>query len=67
MLQQFLDDILTIPINELFSNIVYNAKGSNVETVLIDGKIVMEDKIINGLNVSDIKEKSIKIANRILN
>lgn len=34
------------PINDIFSDIVYNAKGSNVETTIVNGKILMEDRKI---------------------
>lgn len=42
-----LDNPVTMPINNIFSAIVYNAKGYNVETTIIDGKILMENKKIN--------------------
>lgn len=35
------------PINDVFSDIVYNAKGSNVETTIVNGKILMENRKIN--------------------
>lgn len=34
------------PINDIFAAIVYNVKGRDVETTIINGKIVMENKII---------------------
>ncbi len=39
-----LDTAVCNPINDICSDIVYNAKGSNVETTIINGKIVMENK-----------------------
>lgn len=43
-----LDDIKLKPINNIFSEIVYNVKGNNVNTTIIDGKILMENyKLIN--------------------
>ena len=36
-----------MPINDIFSAIVYNTKGTDVDTTIINGKIVMEDKKIN--------------------
>lgn len=42
-----LDNPVTTPINDIFSTIVYNAKGHNVETTIINGKILMENKKIN--------------------
>lgn len=39
-----LDNAVSNPVNDICSDIVYNAKGSNVETTIINGKIVMENK-----------------------
>jgi 5-methylthioadenosine/S-adenosylhomocysteine deaminase len=54
------------PIHNIKSNIVYSANGNDVDTVIINGKILMEnkkfvfeDKFINNIynNVDIIKEK----------
>ncbi len=34
------------PVNDIFSDIVYNAKGTNVETTIVNGKILMENRKI---------------------
>lgn len=34
------------PVNDIFSDIVYNAKGNNVETTIVNGKILMENRKI---------------------
>ena len=36
------DDVVVQPINDIFSSIVYNIKGHNVETTIINGQIVIE-------------------------
>ena len=41
-----LDDVVANPINDLCADIVYNAKGYNVETTIINGNILMESKKI---------------------
>lgn len=41
-----LDTVVANPVNDIFSDIVYNTKGNNVETTIINGKIVMENKKI---------------------
>ena len=41
-----LDTILTKPTNNLLAQIVYNAKGTNVEMTMVNGKILMENKKI---------------------
>lgn len=52
-----LSDVLSQPINDIFSDIVYNAKGTNIETTIINGKIVMENRHLSGLNEFDIINK----------
>lgn len=60
-----LNDVLTQPINNIFSEIVYNVKGTNVETTIINGKIVMEDRKIKFLDEREIYSKCDEIINRI--
>lgn len=50
-----LNNLVTQPINDIFSNIVYNVKGCNVDTTIVNGKILMENKILN----TNIDEKFI--------
>lgn len=49
-----LSDILLQPINDIFADIVYNAKGSNVITTIINGKIVMENRHLNNLDEATV-------------
>lgn len=60
-----LDTITTTPINNIFSEIVYNVKGTNVETTIINGKIVMENRIVKETNEKEIYEKCNEIIKRI--
>lgn len=50
-----LDDAITKPQNDLISEIVYNVKGTNVNTTIVAGKILMQDRKLN----SNIKEEEI--------
>lgn len=59
-----LDNVVTKPINDLISDIVYNAKGTNVETTIINGKILMENKELK-IKENDIYEKCKQIIARI--
>lgn len=52
------------PINDVFSDIVYNVKGSNVETTIVNGKILMENRKLN-CNKEGIYSECEKIINRI--
>jgi len=60
-----LNDVLTQPINNMFSEIVYNVKGTNVETTIINGKIVMEERKIKFVDEKEIYSKCDEIINRI--
>lgn len=41
-----IDNYVVQPINDIFAGIVYNVKGYNVETTIINGKILMENRKI---------------------
>lgn len=60
-----LDNILTQPINNIFAEIVYNAKGTNVEMAIINGNIVMENGKIDGIEENKIINKCNDIIDRI--
>ncbi len=60
-----LDGILTQPINNVFAEIVYNVKGSEVEMAMINGKIVMENKEIKKIDENTVIEKCNKIIQKI--
>lgn len=53
------------PEGNVFSDIVYNAKGSNVQTTIINGRIIMENRQISGINKQKIIEKCTEIIKRI--
>lgn len=61
-----LGNVVNQPINDVISNVVYNTKGSNVVTTIINGKIVMENRKIVNCDENDIYEKCQKIAEQIL-
>ena len=58
-----LSDVLLQPINDIFSDIVYNAKGSNVITTIVNGKILMENRVLKNLDEQDVIEKCKNILN----
>lgn len=59
-------DIVTRPVNDIIADIVYNAKGYNVETTICNGKILMQDRKLNTLDEAEIYSKCNEIINRIL-
>ncbi|MDR0979325.1 MAG: amidohydrolase [Lachnospiraceae bacterium] len=57
---------VTQPINNVFASLVYNVKGTNVETSIIDGKIVMENRKLTALvDEKQIFNKAKEIIERI--
>lgn len=66
-IEEKLDNITMLPnLNEI-SNLVYNTTGKNVETTIVQGKILMENRKIKLENVSveEVIEKCKQIAKRI--
>lgn len=52
-----LNNCETMPLNNIFAQIVYNVKGHNVDTTIVNGKILMENKILNNINEKQIIKK----------
>ncbi|MEM2897033.1 MAG: amidohydrolase [Candidatus Bathyarchaeia archaeon] len=52
----------TVPLHDSMATLVYSASAQDVETSIIDGKIVMENRVIKGLNEIEIIEKAQKAA-----
>ena len=60
-----MEETITNPINNIFAEIVYNVKGSNVDTTIINGKVLMENRKISNVNKKEIIQKCDEIINRI--
>jgi len=54
------------PLHNIYANIVYSACGSDVDTVIVDGKIVMENQKVKTLDEQAIMEKAEKNAWNLL-
>ena len=52
-----LDNIKMVPNNDVISNLVYNTEGRNVETTIVNGEILMENRKFVNLNLEKIIEK----------
>ena len=46
-----------VPNNDIISNLVYNTEGRNVETTIVNGEILMENRKFINLNVEKIIKK----------
>jgi 5-methylthioadenosine/S-adenosylhomocysteine deaminase len=60
-----MDSIITKPTNHLISEIIYNVKGSDVNTTIVNGKILMENRKLNEINEKEVYEQAEKIIDRI--
>lgn len=59
------DKIHLCPENDICTNLVYSANGSDVDTVMIDGKIIMQNRKMIDINEREIMKKVKKIAKRL--
>jgi 5-methylthioadenosine/S-adenosylhomocysteine deaminase len=57
--------ILSRPIRNIAPNIVYSARGDEVETVIIDGKVVMENREILTMDETKVIEEAQKAAEEV--
>ena len=53
------------PPNNIFANIIYNAKGHNVETTIVNGEILMENRQLKNVNEKEIINQCNRIIKRI--
>lgn len=60
-----LETSMTQPINDIFSNIVYNTRPNNVVSTIVNGNILMENREIKEINEKEIYEKCNNIIRRI--
>ena len=59
------DKIHLCPENDVCANIVYSANGADVAKVMIDGKIVMQNRKMTNLDEKEAMRKVKKIAKRL--
>lgn len=60
------DKLHMCPENDICANIVYSANGADVETVMIDGKIIMQNRKMVNLDEKQVMRQVKKIAKRLL-
>ena len=59
------DKIHLCPENDVCANIVYSANGADVEMVMIDGKVVMQNRKMTNLDEKEVMRQVKKIAKRL--
>ena len=62
-----MEEVTQKPMNNIFAEIVYNIKGTNVETTIINGKILMENRKIEKIDEKSNYEECNRIICRIQN
>jgi 5-methylthioadenosine/S-adenosylhomocysteine deaminase len=54
------------PLHDIYASIVYSARGGDVDTVIVDGKILMENRQVKTLDEQAIMEKAEDTASDLL-
>lgn len=54
------------PIHDYYANLVYSAKGENVDTVIIDGRIIMENRKIKTVNEAEVIKEANEAAKSLI-
>ncbi|MGQ9507256.1 MAG: amidohydrolase [Candidatus Bathycorpusculaceae bacterium] len=54
------------PLHDVFASLVYSVRGSDVETVIVDGKVIMENRHVKTLDEASIMRKAEKTASDLL-
>ena len=60
------DNITILPNNDTISNIVYNLSGKNVDTTIVNGEILMENRKIKHIDVEEIIKQCNEMAKKII-
>jgi len=55
-----------IPLHNEIQNLVYSATGDSVETVIIDGKIIVEDRIVQTIDESEVLAKVQELGEKVV-
>jgi 5-methylthioadenosine/S-adenosylhomocysteine deaminase len=54
-----------VPHHDLVSNLVYCAGGHDVDTTIVDGRILMEDRNVVVMNESEVIDRAVESASRV--
>ena len=53
------------PINDIVTNLVYSANGADVDTVIIDGNIIMKNRVVTCIDENKLYDKINENCNRV--
>ncbi|SFH91807.1 5-methylthioadenosine/S-adenosylhomocysteine deaminase [Tindallia magadiensis] len=60
-----LSPVILKPVNNIVANLVYSARGHEVETSIIDGEIIMENRWIRSVDEQEVIQKAQRAANSL--
>ena len=63
--EENLDNITMTPNLNQIANLVYNTSGRNVDTTIVKGEILMENRKIKHINVEEVINRCNEISNRL--
>ena len=66
-IEESLDNITMVPNLNKIANLVYNTSGKNVDTTIVKGEILMENRNIKNIDVKEIINKCNDIIKRLFN
>ena len=55
------------PLNRIISQLVYSGCGRDVDTVIIDGKVLMENRRMTKIDEEQVKTQTQKVADELVN
>lgn len=67
LMQPTMGPVITYPVRNIVPNLVYSARGHEVETVIIDGKIIVENYKLATANEKQIMIDAVNAAQRVSN
>jgi 5-methylthioadenosine/S-adenosylhomocysteine deaminase len=57
------------PLHSISASLVYNARASDVKTVIVDGKVIMRDRVLKTMDkarvIEEVKQSMARLAQRI--
>jgi len=54
------------PLHDPYANIIYSARGSDVDTVIVDGKLLMDRREVKTLDEKEVMQKAQRVASDLL-
>jgi len=61
-----LRDVNMVPLNNLVSQLVYCGKSHNVDTVIVDGQLIIENRIVNTVDEKLVVERTQDLASKFI-